>query len=135
MQWTERLDFKTQLQFVKGAGPARAGMLESKGLRTVSAPVAYAPLRHKDRTRVKAIAQLAPGELATVLAPVHSGRASRMANRQLELFEATFADVDPPTPPNPSGPTRPQRRNRRGPLTPAQTAVSSNAMGSPVTSA
>ena len=53
---------------MKGVGPARAGMLESKGLRTVSDLVAYAPFRYEDRTRVKTIAQLAPGELATVLA-------------------------------------------------------------------
>lgn len=58
-------------------------MLESKGLRTVSDLVAYAPFRHEDRTRGKTIAQLAPGELATV----HGVRASRMAMRQLGLFE------------------------------------------------
>ena len=86
------MDFETQLQFVKGVGPARAGMLESKGLRTVSDLVAYAPFRYEDRTRVKTIAQLAPGELATVLATVHSVRASRMAKRQLGLFEVIFAD-------------------------------------------
>ena len=64
------LDTSTPLKYVKGVGPARAEMLEAKGLVTVEDFLAYAPFRYEDRTNVKTIAQLAPGEMATVIAEV-----------------------------------------------------------------
>ena len=66
------MDTVTPLQYVKGIGPARAEMLEAKGLVTVEDLLAYAPFRYEDRTNVKTIAQLAPGEMATVIAEVQS---------------------------------------------------------------
>jgi len=56
--------------YVKGVGPARAAMLEAKGLRVVEDLLTYAPFRYEDRTNVKPIRDLAPGEMATVLAEV-----------------------------------------------------------------
>ena len=87
-----QVDFETPLQYVKGVGPVRGEMLEAKGLRTVGDLLAYAPFRYEDRTNVKTVGQLAPGELATVMAHVHSVRSSRLGRRQLGLFEVTFAD-------------------------------------------
>ena len=67
-------------------------MLETKGLLTVEDLLSYAPFRYEDRTNVKAIAQLAPGEMATVIAEVKSARLSGFRRRNLGLFEATFVD-------------------------------------------
>ncbi|HYL38887.1 MAG TPA: ATP-dependent DNA helicase RecG [Bryobacteraceae bacterium] len=86
------MDLITPLQYVKGIGPARAQMLESKGLVTVEDLLAYAPFRYEDRTNVKTIAQLAPGEMATVIAEVKSAHLSGFRRRNLGLFEAIFTD-------------------------------------------
>jgi len=67
-------------------------MLESKGLRTVEDLLGYAPFRYEDRSNVKAIAKLAPGETATVIARVHIARSSRLQGRHMGMFEVTFAD-------------------------------------------
>jgi ATP-dependent DNA helicase RecG len=78
--------------YVKGIGPARAAMLEAKGLKTVEDLLLYAPFRYEDRSNVKTIRDLAPGEMATVLAEVRSARVSNLRRRNLGLFTATFTD-------------------------------------------
>ncbi|HEX5430485.1 MAG TPA: ATP-dependent DNA helicase RecG [Bryobacteraceae bacterium] len=87
------MDSSTPLKFVKGVGPARAAMLESKGLQTVEDLLTYAPFRYEDRSNVKPIAELAPGEMATVLAEVRSAKLSGFRRKNLGLFEATFTDA------------------------------------------
>ena len=39
--------------YVKGVGPARAAMLEAKGLKVVEDLLTYAPFRYEDRSNVK----------------------------------------------------------------------------------
>jgi len=92
-QKVPRLDPSTSLKYVKGVGPARFEMLEAKGLVTVEDLLAYAPFRYEDRTNVKAIAQLAPGEMATVIAEVQSAHLRGFRRRNLGLFEAIFKDT------------------------------------------
>lgn len=79
--------------YVKGVGPARAAMLEAKGLKTVEDLLTYAPFRYEDRSNVKRIDKLAPGEMATVLAEVRTTRLSGFRRRGLGMFEATFTDA------------------------------------------
>ncbi len=86
------MDLATPVMYVKGVGPPRAAALESKGIRTVEDLLAYAPFRYEDRSNVKPISQLAPGETATVIAQVRSARLSGFQRRRLGLFEATFTD-------------------------------------------
>ena len=86
------MDLSTPLQFVKGIGPVRAGMLAGKGLEIVADLLYYAPFRYEDRTNIKTIAQLAPGEKAVVLAQVYETRLSRLRSRGQALLEVTFGD-------------------------------------------
>ena len=79
--------------YVKGVGPARAAMLEGKGLKVVEDLLAYAPFRYEDRSNVKSLRDLAPGEMATVLAEVRSTKVSGFQRRNLGLFQATFTDA------------------------------------------
>jgi len=79
--------------YLKGVGPARAAMLEAKGLKVVEDLITYAPFRYEDRSNVKALRDLAPGEMATVLAEVRSTKVSGFRRRNLGLFEATFTDA------------------------------------------
>jgi ATP-dependent DNA helicase RecG len=79
--------------YLKGVGPARGAMLEGKGLKTVEDLLGYAPFRYEDRSNVKSLRDLAPGEMATVLAEVRSTRVAGFQRRNLGLFEATFTDA------------------------------------------
>jgi ATP-dependent DNA helicase RecG len=87
------MDLNTPLTYVKGIGPARAAMLEAKGLVTVEDMLAYVPFRYEDRSNVKTVAQLAPGEMATVIAEVRSAKLSGFKRRNLGMFEARFSDA------------------------------------------
>jgi ATP-dependent DNA helicase RecG len=86
------MDLSTPLTYVKGVGPARAAMLEAKGLVTVEDLLGYVPFRYEDRSNMKPIAQLAPGEMATVIADVLAVKMSGFKRRNLGLFEARFTD-------------------------------------------
>ena len=79
--------------YLKGVGPARAAMLAAKGLKVAEDLLTYAPFRYEDRSNVKALRDLAPGEMATVLAEVRSTKVSGFRRRNLGLFEATFTDA------------------------------------------
>jgi len=68
-------------------------MLEAKGLATVEDLIGYVPFRYEDRSNMKTIAQLAPGEMATVIADVRSTKVSGFRRRNLGLFEARFTDA------------------------------------------
>src|SRR5262249_44398925 len=86
------MDLSTPLTYVKGVGPARSAMLEAKGLATVEDLLGYVPFRYEDRSNMKTVAQLAPGEMATVIVDVLSAKLSGFKRRNLGLFEARFSD-------------------------------------------
>ncbi len=67
-------------------------MLQSRGLETVEDLIHCFPFRYEDRSNLKTIGQLAPGELATVIAEVKSSKLSGFRRRNLGLFEAEFTD-------------------------------------------
>ena len=80
--------------YVKGVGPARSAMLEAKGLRVVEDLLTYAPFRYEDRTNIKPIRDLAPGEMATVLAEVQSSKAMGVPRRRGPgMFQVRFTDA------------------------------------------
>src|SRR5580693_9055665 len=87
------LDLSAPLMYVKGVGPARAAMLETKGLKTVEDLLTYAPFRYEDRSNVKPVSELAPGEMATVLVEVESAKVSGFRRKNLVLFEVAFKDA------------------------------------------
>jgi ATP-dependent DNA helicase RecG len=77
---------------MKGVGPARAALFEAKGLVTVEDLLSYPPLRYEDRSNLKTIAQLGPGEVATVIGEVRSAKLSGFRRRSVGLFEVVLAD-------------------------------------------
>jgi ATP-dependent DNA helicase RecG len=87
------LPLDSPLTYIKGVGPGRAAMLQSRGLETVEDLLHYFPFRYEDRSNLKPIKQLAPGELATVIGEVKSSKLSGFRRRNLGLFEATFTDA------------------------------------------
>jgi len=63
-------DLNMSVQFLKGVGPERAGILSKIGIKTVGDLITYFPFRHEDRTHLKLLAQIGPGEETTVLGVV-----------------------------------------------------------------
>lgn len=87
------LDLTTPLTYLKGVGPARSAVLQAKGLATVEDLLQYLPFRYEDRRNVKTIKELAPGEMATVIARVDDARLAGFRRKGLGLFEAQFEDA------------------------------------------
>jgi ATP-dependent DNA helicase RecG len=78
--------------YVKGVGPRRAKDLEAKGLTTAADLLAYAPFRYEDRSNVKPLNKLAPGEMATVIAEVKTIHQTRFRRKNLGMVDVVLED-------------------------------------------
>ena len=82
------LELSTSVSFVKGVGPRVAEMLAVKGIETVEDLLYYLPFRYEDRLNPRGIAELRPGEMASVIAEVRTSMLFR--TRKMPIFEVTF---------------------------------------------
>ncbi len=77
--------------------PARAARgAAALGLQTVGDLLEHLPYRHEDRRDARAVADLRPGEDATVVVEVRSVRRRPLRRRGLTLVEATVSDATGP---------------------------------------
>ncbi len=81
------LEPSTPVQFVKGIGPRLAEVLAAKGLQTVDDLLHYLPFRYEDRLNPRSVADLRPGEMATVIAEVRNSGLFR--TRRMPIFQLT----------------------------------------------
>ena len=81
------LDPSTSVQYVKGVGPRLAEILAAKGIHTVGDLLHYLPFRYEDRLNPRGIAELRPGEMATVIAEVRNSGLFR--TRRMPIFQMT----------------------------------------------
>jgi ATP-dependent DNA helicase RecG len=81
------LNLQTQVQFVKGIGPAIANTLAEKSILTVEDLLLHLPFRYEDRLNPRSLAELQPGETASVIAEVRG--AALLRTRSMPLFEMT----------------------------------------------
>ena len=79
------------LQFIKGVGPKRADLLKKINLETVSDALFYLPFRYEDRTQVKKIIELVPGETVSFFGKVIGAGTIRIGRRR-KIFEALVED-------------------------------------------
>ena len=79
------------IQYLKGVGPSRAKLLGSRGLHTLEDLLYYPPFRYEDRSQVTPVADLKPGQTATVLLRVETAGLSRM-RRGHSLFDLAGTD-------------------------------------------
>src|SRR5213082_4248453 len=82
------LELSTPVQYVKGVGPRTALVLAEKGISNVEDLLYYLPFRYEDRLNPRTIAELRPGEMASVIAEVRTSFLFRTRNR-MPLFEMT----------------------------------------------
>jgi len=81
------LELSTPVQYVKGIGPRLAEILAAKGLNTVDDLLHYLPFRYEDRLNPRSVAELRPGEMATVIAEVRNSGLFR--TRRMPIFQLT----------------------------------------------
>jgi ATP-dependent DNA helicase RecG len=79
------LDLSTEVKFVKGVGPRVAEWLAQKNISTVEDLLYYLPFRYEDRLNPRGIAELKPGEMATVIAEVRN--AAMFRTKKMPIFE------------------------------------------------
>src|SRR5258708_1910140 len=81
------LESSTPVQCVKGIGPRLAEILAAKDLNTVDDLLHYLPFRYEDRLNPRSVAELRPGEMATVIAEVRNSGLFR--TRRMPIFQLT----------------------------------------------
>jgi ATP-dependent DNA helicase RecG len=81
------LELTTPVQYVKGIGPRLAEILATKGIATVRDLLNYLPFRYEDRLNPRGIAELRPGEMATVIGEVRNSGLFR--TRKMPIFQLT----------------------------------------------
>ncbi|HTV82418.1 MAG TPA: ATP-dependent DNA helicase RecG [Acidobacteriaceae bacterium] len=81
------LTLETPVQFVRGIGPAIAKTLAEKNIRTVEDLLLHLPFRYEDRLTPRSLAEITPGETASVIAEVRG--AGLLRTRHTPLFEMT----------------------------------------------
>ena len=86
------LELHTPVQYVKGIGPRIAATLAEKGIATVEDLLYYLPFRYEDRINPRTIAQLKPGEMASVIGEVRGSGLFRTSRTHTPLFQLTVAD-------------------------------------------
>jgi ATP-dependent DNA helicase RecG len=80
--WAEGADIDAPVQYLKGIGPKRAALLAKVGVETVGQLLFFVPRRYLDRSQMLAIANLQPGDEATVLARVVTAGTRRLKTRR-----------------------------------------------------
>ena len=91
------LQMDSPVQYVKGIGPKRAETLAAKGIQSLEDLIYYLPFRYEDRSNPRKIAELMPGEMATLICEVRGSALLR--TRKMPIFEMTVGDIGDPGPP------------------------------------
>lgn len=83
---------ETELRFVKGIGPAFAARLEKLGLKTVKDLLRHFPSRYEDFSKITDIAELIPGEAATVQGVIHDIKILRSFRKKMFIVQVIVVD-------------------------------------------
>ena len=80
------------VQYLRGVGPKKAEVLARAGIRTLEDAVWSLPWRYEDRTQIRLIENLIPGQEAVVAAEVRTVRLAVTAHKRRKLVEVTVTD-------------------------------------------
>ncbi len=83
---------KQRIQFVKGIGPLRAGLLSRIGINTIKDALYYLPFRYEDRSSLKKICEIGVEGIETVKGKIISADIRRLRGRKSNIFELTVND-------------------------------------------
>jgi len=90
---SRNLLLETNVQFVRGAGPARKRLLERLGISTVEDLLLHKPRAYLDRTRLSSIASLRPGDDAIVLGTLRQINSRRSRKGMMNLHALLTDDT------------------------------------------
>ena len=80
------------IQYIKGVGPKRAGLLNRLGINNVRDALYYFPYRYENRTNIFKISELNYGQIQTVCGSVVFAEIIKPRGRKLKIFEMTVND-------------------------------------------
>ena len=86
------LDFDTNLQYLKGVGPARVEVLNKLNLYTVRDIIEYFPRTYEDRGTYKKIGELIDGETTTFKAVLASSVNETRIRKNMTIYKAIAKD-------------------------------------------
>ncbi len=81
-----------QIQYIKGVGPHRAGILNRLGIKTFKDAFYYLPYRYEDRSSIRKISDLRCGNVETMSGKVVSAEVIRLIGKKLKIFELIIND-------------------------------------------
>ncbi|NKE72524.1 ATP-dependent DNA helicase RecG [Candidatus Manganitrophus noduliformans] len=80
------------IQYLKGVGPKRAVLFGKLGIETLEDLLLFSPFRYEDRTALKKIAHLQPGEEQTILAEIKAVSLVQTPRRRMKIVDAAVMD-------------------------------------------
>ncbi len=80
------------IQYLKGIGPKRAVLFSKLGIETLEDLLFFAPFRYEDRTALKKIAHLQPGEEQTILAEIKAVALIETPRRRMKIIDIAVMD-------------------------------------------
>lgn len=82
----------SSIQYIKGVGPKRAKNLERLGIRTIEDLIYNIPWRYEDRSELKMVSDLKPGETQTIMGWVKAPVLRRTSRKRFSIFEFLLDD-------------------------------------------
>jgi len=80
------------IQYLKGIGPKRAVLFSKLGIETLEDLLFFPPFRYEDRTALKKIAHLQPGEEQTIIAEVKAVSLVETSRRRMKIVDMAVLD-------------------------------------------
>ena len=74
--------FQKPIQYIKGVGPKRAVLFKKLNIETIHDALFFLPRRYEDRSCLRSIAELVPGEQQTFVAEIVLKNVSRARRRK-----------------------------------------------------
>ena len=84
-------DLNISARFIKGVGPSRLSTLNKLGIETIQDLLYCFPRRHEDRSRIKKIKEIRPGNFETIKAKVLTF-GDRMSKKGMNIFQVAVGD-------------------------------------------
>src|SRR3989338_3541153 len=84
-------DLKISARFIKGVGPSRLSVLSRLGIETVYDLLYCFPRRYEDRSSIKKICEIRPGNFETIKVKVLTF-GGRMSKRGMSIFQVAIGD-------------------------------------------
>ena len=84
--------WETAIQYVKGVGPNRAFLLGKLDIQTLEDLLYFIPFRYEDRSQLKKISEVRPGEIETVVGEVMAISLTETSRKRMKIVELALSD-------------------------------------------